>query len=78
MRGISVDEWVACQLVVEKAPIFINSDLHCCSQDGISDVNYAGVTLFHTVVDRFSLWDLLCLGFSEYESRRWWFTLNIL
>ena len=56
----SVDECVACQLVVEKALISINSGLRCGSQDVIAHENYAGISLLHIVVVRFSLWDLLC------------------
>ena len=60
MKGISVDECVACPLVVEKAPIFINSGLCCGRQDGIAHVHYYGVTLINIVVDMFSLWDVFC------------------
>ena len=48
----SIDECVACQLVLNKAPIFINSGLCCGSHDGIYHVHYAGIALFRLVVDR--------------------------
>ena len=59
-------------MVVEKAPIFINSSLRCGSQDGIAHVHYVGVVLLNIAVDRFSLYDLLCWSLEEHESRRWW------
>ena len=52
---------------------FINSGLRCSIQDVISHVHYSGINLLRTIVDRFSLWDLLCWGLAEHKSRRWWF-----
>ena len=46
-------------MVVEKAPIFINSGLCCSIQDGITHVYYTDITLSNTVVDIFVLFDLL-------------------
>ena len=63
----------ACWLVVEKALILINSGLRWDSQDGIAHANFTGVSLFHIVIDRFNMWDLLCWGSAENESRIWWF-----
>ena len=59
-RVFVVDECVACRLVVERAQILINYGLRCSSQYGITHVNYSIITLPHTIVNRFSLWDLLC------------------
>ena len=59
LEVFSVDECVACRLVAEKAPMFINSGLCYSSQYGIAHVHYSGITLPHTVVDRFGLLGLL-------------------
>ena len=67
-----VDECVVCRLVVDKSPIFINSDLLCGIQNDIAHVHYAGVNLLHTIFDRFSLWDLLCWGLAEHAAMIWW------
>ena len=43
----SINKFVACQLVVKKAQIFIDSGLRWSIQDGIAHVHYSGVILFH-------------------------------
>ena len=58
-------------MVFEKAPILIYSGLRCNIQDGISHVNYTGITLFHIFFDRLCLYDIFCWGLAEHESTRW-------
>ena len=58
-------------MVVNKAPIFINYGLRYGRQDGIVHVNYAGITLFHLVVDRIYLYELLRLGLEKNDYSIW-------
>ena len=59
LEVFSVDECVACRLVVKKAPIFISSGLCYSSHYGIALVHYDGIKFPHNVVDRLGLLDLL-------------------
>ena len=73
----SVDESVACWLIVEEAPIFINTSFYCRIQDGISHTHYASIVFalrehfLGFICVRIHLQYFIWWGLTEHKFKIW-------